>query len=87
MNVAISYEIQKLLNAMTRGEKVEMPTSSLRPVSFRECGENIFTDVTAASAFTTDAATTDWYAGLSDYNFAEHKPKSDAVAANSDQFT
>lgn len=46
-----------------------MPTSSLRPLAFRECGENIFTGDDAVKAFTTDAATDKWYAGLSDYNF------------------
>jgi len=82
-----SIEIQKILNAMTRGEKVEMPTSSTRPKDFRECGQNIFTGATAVAAFTTAAATDDWYAGHADYDFAKHAPKSDAKKANSDEFT
>jgi hypothetical protein len=64
-----------------------MPTSSLRPTAYRECGENIFTASSIAEAFTTDAATDDWYAGWTDYNFDANKPKSAAVKANSDKFT
>lgn len=70
-----SIEIQKILNAMTRGDAVEMPTSSTRPKDFRECGQNIFTGATAVAAFTTAAATDDWYAGHVDYDFSKHAPK------------
>jgi len=76
-----------MLNAMTRGDRVEMPTSSERPAAFRTCGENIFTGTNYVNAFTTNAATADWYAGWTDYDFAAHQPKSDAVQDNSDEFT
>ena len=64
-----------------------MPASSRRPSAFRECGENVFTAADASTAFTTAAATADWYAGNVDYDFAANKPKSATVKANSDQFT
>lgn len=86
-NEEASIQIQMMLNAMTRGDRVEMPTSSERPAEFRTCGENIFTGTNYVNAFTTNAATADWYAGWTDYDFAEHQPKSDAVQDNSDEFT
>jgi len=86
-NKEASIQIQILLNAMTRGDAVEMPASSARQTTFRTCGENIFTGSGAVNAFTTGAATDDWYAGVSDYDFKAHAAKSTAKRANSDQFT
>jgi hypothetical protein len=72
---------------MTRGEAVEMPSASERSLDYRNCGENIYTGTNQLNAFTTNAATEDWYAGWTDYDFAAHQPKSDAVKDNSDEFT
>lgn len=64
-----------------------MPASSERPLAFRDCGQNVFTGSDAVQAFTTGAATDNWYAGYTDYNFERNAPRSDNVMANSDEFT
>lgn len=69
LNKAASAEIQRMLNVMTRENAVEMPSSSKRPTAFRNCGQNIFKTTSSWSAFLTNGATDDWYAGNSDYNF------------------
>lgn len=91
----IAREIQKILNALPRGEPVQMPAASARPVSspddsqlkLRECGESVFTSVETLRLLTAALATEGWYAGIAQYDFANHRGRSPQTRTYADQFT
>jgi len=83
----IAREIQRLLNDMPRGQAAKMPPATQRKAAYRDCGENLYTSKETSRLFTANLATSGWYAGSAQYDFAASKPKSTSVTAQSDQFT
>lgn len=83
----MSTNIQTELNAMTRGQIVKMPQASFRNTKYRECGQNVYTGVDVVKLFLSGLATTNWYNGISDYDFENHKPKNQYDTTTSDAFT
>jgi len=83
----MSTNIQTELNAMTRGQIVKMPQASFRHIKYRECGQNVYTGVDVVKLFLSGLATTNWYNGISDYDFENNKAKNQYDTTTSDAFT